>query len=139
MYQHILFAVEFDKGTYTAKEKLKQFQDKFQSKISLMHIVEMPTIDPFPEIVNKEPLYIKQAMSQLADIGKTLNVPTKDQYVEVGDPKIIIPDFIEKHSVNLLIVGHHERHGIYRILGSTAYSLISHAKCDVLTIPYPSY
>lgn len=139
MYNQILFCAEFGKGTYVAEKKIIEIRDKFQSKLSLIHIVEMPTVDPFPEIINKEPLFVKQAQNQLADVGKALNVPIEDQYVEVGDPKVIIPDYIEKHSIDLLIVGHHERHGIYRILGSTAYALIAHTKCDVLIIPYPSY
>ncbi len=57
-------------------------------------------------------------------------------YFTVGH---IIPEFIKSHKVDLLIVGHHERQGIYHILGSTAFALISHAECDVLTIPYPRY
>lgn len=139
MFNHILFAVEFDKGIYNAEQQIKELRDKFNSKVSLIHIVEMPTIDPFPEVINKEPLYVKQALNQLAIIGNTLNVPAENQYADIGDPKIIIPAYIEKHKVDLLIVGHHERTGVYRILGSTAYALISHAKCDVLTIPYRKY
>lgn len=140
MYQHILFAVEFGKGLYAAEEKIKQLRDKFQSKISLIHIVEMPIIDPFPEILNKEPLYIKQALDQLINIGKSLNVPVESQHVEVGDSKIIIPEYIDNHNIDLLIVGHHEKHGVYQLLGSTAHALISRAKCDVLTLHhYPAY
>ena len=139
MYQHILFSVEFGKGAYEAEKKIKQLRDNFQSKISLIHVVELPTIELFPEIINKEPLYIRQAMNQLIDIGKELNVPIENQHVKVGSPKNIIPEFIKSHKVDLLIVGHHERQGIYHILGSTAFALISHAECDVLTIPYPRY
>jgi len=139
MYKHILFSIEFGEGISMAVKKIKKLCDTFQSKISLIHVVEMPTIEVFPEIINKEPLYIKQAMNQLNDIGNELNASIDNQHVNVGNPKIIIPEFIKTHKVDLLIVGHHERQGIYHLLGSTACALISHAKCDVLTIPYPHY
>ena len=60
-------------------------------------------------------------------------------HVEIGNPKEIIPEFIKKYNIDLLIVGHHERQGIYHLLGSTAQALIAHAKCAVLTLPYPGF
>lgn len=66
-------------------------------------------------------------------------MPTENQYVEIGEPKAIILELMKKLQIDLLIVGHRERYGIFHLLGSTAYALLSHAKCDVLTIPYPSY
>ena len=136
MYQHILFAVEFGEKTYLVVEKLKKLVELFQAQLSLIHIVELPIIDVFPEIPNKEQLYVKQAKEQLTEFAKKLNVSAANQYVEIGNPKIIIPEFIKQHKINLLIVGHHERRGVYHLLGSTAYALVSHAKCDVLTIPF---
>lgn len=136
MYQHILLAVEFGKEVFAAKEKLKQLRYKPHSEISLIHIVEIPMIDHFPEVKDTESLYIKLAQDQLADIGKELNVPNENQYVEVGEPKINIPAFIDKHNIDLLVTGHHEKHGITRLLGSTAYALASRVKCDMLTIQY---
>lgn len=54
----------------------------------------------------------------------------------MGNPRIIIPEFIKKHHIDLLVVGHHEKQGLDRILGSTAYALLAHAKYEVLVIPY---
>ena len=53
MYKRILFAVEFSKGAHIAEKKIKELCAKLQSNLSLIHIVEMPTIDPFPEIFNR--------------------------------------------------------------------------------------
>lgn len=140
MYKHILFAVEFGKGTDLVMNHLKDLMHVCHNpKLSLIHVVELPSYDIYPDVPQekKEAQYLELATQQLAVVGKKLNVPLIDQYVEMGDPKELITNFIGQHNVDLLIVGHHERHGIYRMLGSTAYALLCHAKCHVLILPYP--
>lgn len=140
MYQHILFPVEFDlKGNYFAIQKINELMEFYKAKVSLVHVVELPTIDIFPDTQNKEMSYVDLARKRLAEIGKKLNIPIADQYVEIGEPKVIIPELMKKLKIDLCVVGHHERHGIYHPLGSTAYALLSHANCDVLVIPYSKY
>lgn len=68
-----------------------------------------------------------------------MGIDTAKQYIEVGDPRTVIPELIKQYAIDLLIVGHHERKGIYRIIGSTAYALLAHAKCEILVIPNSSY
>lgn len=138
MYQNILFAVEFTEAANTAGKKVKKIADIFHAKLYLVHAIEIPILDVFPEIPNKEKLYIQEAKQRMAGIGKNLDIPESHQYIEVGDAKIVIPEFIEKHHIDLLVVGHHEKKGIDRILGSTAYALLAHAKYEVLVLPYPS-
>lgn len=72
----------------------------------------------------------------MSGMGKNLDVPKSHQFIEVGSPTIIIPEFIMKHHIDLLVVGHHEKQGLDRILGSTSYALLAHAKYEVLVIPY---
>lgn len=139
MYQNILLAVEFGKDEYLMVEKVKKLAELFQAQLSLIHIVELPIVDIFPGMPDKEKRYREQAQEQLADYTKKLNIPTANQYVEVGSPKILIPEFIKQHKIDLLILGHHSRKGVYHLLGSTAYAILSHAKCDVLTVPYEAY
>ena len=139
MYKNILFAVEFTHAEYLAEQQIKQLVELFKANLFLINVIEMPTIDIFPDIINKEILYIDQTRKELANIGTMLNVPTENQFVEIGYPKIIIPKIIEQCNIDLLVIGHHERRGIYHLLGSTAYALLAHAKCAVLTLPYPAY
>lgn len=142
MYAHILFAVEFGKGTDVALDKIKQLIDLCcNPKVSLIHVVEPPYYSIYPNLSpeEQEAQCVELATDQLTAIGKKLNVPASNQHVMVGNPKDIIPSFIKERDVDLLIVGHHSRHGIYHLLGSTAYALLSNAQCHILTLPYPSY
>lgn len=139
MYKNMLFAVEFTHAENLAGKKAKNLADIFQAKLSMIHVVEIPPIDIFPDVLNKETLYVNQARHELAEIGKSLNITPDNQHVEIGNPKVVIDDFIKKNNIDLLIVGHHERQGIYHLLGSTTQALLSHAKCEVLVIPYPGF
>src|SRR6266480_3974605 len=97
MYQNILFAVEFSEAANIAGKKVKKIAEAFHAKLTLIHVIELPAIDIFPEIPNKEKLYHGEAKNRLSGIGKNMNVPESNQYLEVGNPRIAIPEFIEQH------------------------------------------
>lgn len=149
MYKNILFAVEFKRSKHLIGENVKQISDIFQAKLSLLHVVEIPTIDIFPDLLNKETLYIKQAKQKMVEIGKNLNIHPENQYIEVGNPKVAIAEFTDKNKIDLLILGHHEREidllitnhhqreNVYHLLGSTTQALLSYVKCAILVLPCP--
>lgn len=122
-----------------AGQNPKQLAEIFQARLSLIHVVELPSIDIFTNDLNKETLYVDPARKQLYEVSKGFNIPAENQHVKVGNPKTVIPEFIKQHHIDLLIVGHHERQGMYHLLDSTAQALIAHAKCAVLTLPYPGF
>ncbi len=136
MYKNILFAVEFSEAANTAGKKIKKFVGAIKANLFLIHALELPVLNSFPEIPNKEDLYMQEAKRRMSGMGKNLDIPESHQFIEVGNPRIIIPEFIKKHHIDLLVVGHHEKQGLDRILGSTAYALLAHAKYEVLVIPY---
>jgi nucleotide-binding universal stress UspA family protein len=109
MYQNILFSVEFTHAELLASQKTKELAGVFKAKLHLVHIVELPPIDIFPDVINKETLYVEQTRKQLSEVGKNLDVDAFNQYIEIGDPRTIIPEVINQHNINLLIIGHHER------------------------------
>ena len=46
----------------------------------------------------------------------------------------IIINIADQEKVDLIIVGSHGRHGLALLLGSTANSVLHHAKCDVMAV-----
>lgn len=138
MYKDILVAIEFSELAYLAGKKAVEMAKAFQANLSLIHVVELPSIDIFPDIPNKEKLYLDEAKSKLLSIGKSLQIKEENLHLEVGNPCIEIPEFVEKHNLDLLMVGHNERKGLDRILGSTAYALLEKVKCSVLVVPFSS-
>ncbi|MDN5937003.1 MAG: universal stress protein, partial [Nitrosospira sp.] len=51
-----------------------------------------------------------------------------------GVPEREIVRIAEEERVDLIVVGSHGRHGLALLLGSTANSVLHHAKCDVMAI-----
>jgi len=51
-----------------------------------------------------------------------------------GAPRQEIVRFAKEQAVDLIIIGSHGRHGLDRLLGSTARSILNDAPCDVLAV-----
>ncbi len=75
-----------------------------------------------------------QAGKVLTELGQDLGIPPERQYVETGRPAIVIRDFAEHQSADLIAMGTHGRHGLQLILGSTANAVLHGAPCDVLAV-----
>ena len=59
---------------------------------------------------------------------------TFEQWVVIGSPKTEILALAEDNNADLIVVGSHGRHGLGLLLGSTASSVLHHAKCDVMAV-----
>jgi universal stress protein A len=57
--------------------------------------------------------------------------------VREGHPATVIQQFAEEHGHDLIVLGTHGRHGIRRLLGSTANSVLHGIHCNVLAVRVP--
>ncbi|KAL8463227.1 hypothetical protein ACS0TY_033258 [Phlomoides rotata] len=58
-----------------------------------------------------------------------------DTFTEVGNPKEVILNAVEKHKIQLLVVGNHGRGAVQRaFLGSVSSFCVHNAKCSVLVV-----
>jgi universal stress protein A len=139
-YRHILLASDFsDHGAKVAKQA-HDLEEKYQAKLTLLHVVEyIPLADiPYAPMVPVDmditSEMLEAAEQHLLKLAKTLNLSEESIRVEVGSPKVEIIRVAEETAADLIVLGSHGRHGIGLLLGSTASSVIHHAKCDVLAV-----
>ena len=52
----------------------------------------------------------------------------------VGNPAYEIKGFASAKGADLIVIGSHGRHGVGRMLGSTANGVLHDAPCDVLAV-----
>jgi universal stress protein A len=139
-YQHILMAVDFsEQGVYVA-EKARSLAYRYQAKLSIIHVLDnipMPdtnygTVIPLNQDSSNELLEAEKA--KLMKFGNQLNVDLANRWMLWGVPKQEIIHIAVQEQVDLIVVGSHGRHGLALLLGSTANSVLHHAKCDVLAI-----
>ena len=139
-YQHILLAVDYsEQGDYVAK-KARSLAYKYQAKLSIIHVLDnipMPdtnygTVIPLNQDSSDELLEAEKV--KLMQLGDQLHVDLANRWMLWGVPKQEIIHIAEQEQVDLIVVGSHGRHGLALLLGSTANSILHHAKCDVMAI-----
>ncbi len=139
-YKHILLAADFSDHGEAVANRAKDLKDKYQAKLSIVHIVDyLPITDatygpiiPYDMDLTTELMDV--AKQKLADLGKKLNIEETDQWLEMGSPKLEVVRIADENNVDLIVAGSHGRHGLALLLGSTVNGILHHAKCDVLAV-----
>jgi len=141
MYTNILFATDLlDKHKHLT-ERASLIAQHFNATLYLLHVIELPTSYQvaqglgFTELVNPAK---DDAQTVLSLIGESINVPTSQQFVEIGSVKDIIFKKVKELNCQLVIIGSHSTHGLESLLGSTAHAITNRAPCDVLTLRAPN-
>lgn len=140
-YKTILLALELiPKSDRPLIEKAQYMAIKTGAKIILVHAIEhigsysassygISPIDP--EIEN---MLLDHAKKEMEKVGKKLNIPKKNQIINIGSAKFIVLEETEKSKADLIIIGSRGNSGIRLLIGSTANAVLHGAKCDVLAV-----
>ncbi len=137
MYTNILFATDLLNEHSHLIEKASVIAKQFNAKLYLLHVIELPASIQlaqglgFTELANPAK---DDAQTVLSLIGENLNIPTEQQFVEIGSVKEHILEKAKDLNCQLIIIGSHSSTGIQNFLGSTAHATVNHAPCDVLTL-----
>lgn len=134
MYTHVLAPTDLTDDGKETVHKAWELANQYDAKLSLVHVIEPIPAYGYPGMTDILSPHIEQAKVDLAQLGEELNIPVEDQHVELGPTKVSILHLAEKLKADLIIVGSHGRHGISRLLGSTANAVLHGAQCDVLTV-----
>ena len=139
-YHHILIAIDFSDHHLQVCDKARSLTKQGHTKLSLCHIVENYIVSDFAYeaigsvSIDMQDELLNSAQQRIRNLGKELNIPVENQWVEFGSSRYDIVRLAEQHDVDLIVVGSHGRHGIKLLLGSTANAILHHAKCDVLAV-----
>ncbi|MGZ8136483.1 MAG: universal stress protein [Methylococcaceae bacterium] len=139
-YKNILLAVDFFDQDQIVVDKAKMLADKFQAKLSIVHVVDsLPVTEagygsdiPFNLDLTAE--LMATAKKRLAKLADEINVSEDCLWLEMGSPKLEIIRVAQENDMDLIVVGSHGRHGLALLLGSTANGVLHHATCDVLAV-----
>jgi universal stress protein A len=139
-YQRILAALDFSEGGGMAVRRGRELAEKYQAVLHIMHVVEfIPPVDTSfgvlsPFEVDLTDQMVEASKVRIAELAGKLGIPDEQSLVVVGSPKLEIIRVAEDIKADLIVVGTHGRHGLAVLLGSTAASVVNHAKCDVLAV-----
>lgn len=139
-YRHILVALDFGADHTQIVERAVQLARAEGSRLSLVHVVEYLHVDlanelVLPQDVQLEAQIVETARRKLADIAATIDIgQSVAHWIEMGSTKQEINRVAEEQGVDLILIGSHGRHGLGRLLGSTANAILHGAPCDVLAV-----
>jgi universal stress protein A len=139
-YRKILLATDFNEHSDQAAGRAMDLAQRHQAELSVLHVVEnLPIGDAaygpiVPFDIDLTDQMMDAARVRLKELGERLGIPESRQFVEIGSPKGEIIRLAEDLGADLIVVGSHGRHGIALLLGSTAASVVHHARCDVLAV-----
>ena len=139
-YDRILLALDFSDSGLSAARRARDLARKYRASLHVLHVAEyLPPVDSTfgavsPFEVDMTAQMIEAGRKRLRHYAEEWGIPENQGRVEVGSPKIEIIRVAEEIGADLIVVGSHGRHGLGLLLGSTAASVIHHAKCDVLAV-----
>ncbi len=142
-YQHILLVTDLKKDADKVAKKGKHILDQQDNgKLSVLHIVQDTLVGFGYELVPVATLYevdeerCQEAKEQMADFLQRngLNVDNAEVTTAISNADGIV-SYCDKHEVDLIVIGRHERHGWSALMkGSTADNIIPDINCDVLVV-----
>ncbi len=135
-YTHIMFCTDLSEHSLISAHRAIELAKKFSAKLTMIHVVEsLPAYaSGYLGVADVERELVDTAKKEMKKIGATLNIPSENQVLVVGNPALEIFNKAEALGVDLIVIGSHEKHGLGRLLGSNAGGILHKAHCDVLTV-----
>lgn len=138
-YSHILLATDLLDDNAVVMERAVEMVGHYGSQLSVLHVVESVPIYfgnelVLPEMQAIERQLVAAAREEMVSVAQKLGIAGERCHVQVGVTKLEILSFAEKQRVDLIVIGSHSRHGLERLLGSTARTVLNSAPCDVLAV-----
>jgi len=138
-YEKVLATLDLGHDGEIVCRRAAELAKKYSARLFLLHVVEYVPVDLGSDLMLPQPLEIEEtlvarAKENLADIVKGLDGIDLVSNVEIGVIKSEIIHYADDNQVDLIVIGRHSRHGIFKLLGSTANAVLHNAHCDVLAV-----
>jgi len=138
-YQRILLAVDFMPGVEEVCRRARELGKCTGAQLSVIHVIEpvvmAPPYEGMPSLpVDFEQQMLKSAQDSLKQLVDKEGMQNANWSVEVGSVKWTIIEYAREQNTDLIVIGSHGRHGLERLLGSTANAVLHAAPCDVLAV-----
>ena len=138
-YKNILVALDLSNDADVVLQKAVTISSQFNAVLTVIHVVEPVVLDVNMEFapsfnVDIETSLVERAEQFLKGTLERLSMKNCTSKVLVGSVKHEIHREAEENQIDLIIMGTHGRHGVARLLGSTANAVLHGAPCDILTV-----
>jgi nucleotide-binding universal stress UspA family protein len=133
--RNILFTTDFSPSAQSGLSHAAGLARRYGA---VLHTVHVPPHTPFVEAAQPDPeqtrLLADERLSALIDSASLQDIEHKE-LVEQGEAADVLLKLVEKHAIDLIVVGTGGRKGTGKLLlGSVAEEVFRNAECPVLTV-----
>lgn len=139
MYSKILAGVDFFDQSTDFLKRAKRIAEDFDAELQLIHVIDyIPGFDAVggvPTGIFLSPQELEDsAKENLSGLAKKAGLSTDNCHVTVGPVAARIVQCADDVKADLILVCGHGRHGLQKLLGSTANAVLNRADNDVLVV-----
>lgn len=141
-FRHVLIALDFSPTSDRVMRKGLELARRVDAAVTLLHVVDfLPPLGfaddftPSPTLMVDEQTLTAGASRTLARHAERFQLGDEvTRVVRVGTPRLEIVTLAAERGVDLIVLGSHGRHGLRKLLGSTANAVLNDASCDILAV-----
>lgn len=137
-YQHLLAAIALDEHGEGVARRAKALAEQFGARLSIVHVVEYIPLETGEALMAAPPDLAtqlqRQAEIRLKDLCERNGLTSTELRIASGGVAAEIHRAARELLVDLIVVGHHPRHGLSALFSHTEEDVVQRARCDVLTV-----
>lgn len=137
-YTHLLAAIALDEHGEGVAVRAKALAAAFNARLSIVHVVEYIPLETGEALMAAPPdlaLQLQQqAETRLREICERHQLTQTALRVASGGVASEIHRAAAEVGADLIVVGHHPRHGLSSLFNHTEQNVLTRAKCDVLAV-----
>lgn len=141
-YSHVLVALDFSEVSDRIMQRALDLARLYEARVSLLHMVDyLPPLGfaddftPSPAVLIDEQELVERGARSLARYAERFGLGAEtERIVQIGSPRQEIVAIAAQRGADLIVIGSHGRHGLRRLLGTTASAVLNDAVCDVLAV-----
>jgi universal stress protein A len=137
-YSRILVCLDLSDDSERIAERAKCVAKRYGATLTLLHVVEYVPVEPMGEAllpaVQIEGELVDRAHKRIAELADRLGLGTCDRVVQTGNIKADVVRFAQERSIDLIVIGSRERHGVSILFNFTEDTVLHAAPCDVLAV-----
>lgn len=137
-YQHLLAAIAIDEHGEGVAQRAKALAAQFGARLSIVHVVEYIPLETGEALMAAPPDLAaqlqEQARTRLHELSVRLGLEDAQLRVASGGVAAEIHRAAKELGADLIVVGHHPRHGLSALFSHTEEDVLQRARCDVLAV-----
>jgi universal stress protein A len=141
-YRHLIAAVSLDDDGLTVLKRAQALARQEQAALTVLHVVEYIPLESgealmaMPTDLSQQ--LVQQAREQLTQRCESLGIPASALQIANGNAAREIKRVAGEQGADLIVIGHHPRHGWASLFSHTEENLVTRADCDVLVVALSS-